>query len=74
LDAQKHNGIDNGMDNAATITKKSLTTIGRVDTSQFDFLRILGIGGYGTVILGQKKGGADDGRFLAGKVLRNFDH
>jgi predicted RNase H-like nuclease (RuvC/YqgF family) len=63
LDAQKHDGIEDGMANAATIMNKSLTTTGRVDASQFDFLRILGIGRFGTVILGQQKGGAGDGRF-----------
>jgi flagellin-specific chaperone FliS len=63
LDVQKHNGIDIGMENAATITNKSLTTTGRVGTSQFAFFRILGTGVFGTVVLSQKKGGADDGQF-----------
>jgi serine/threonine protein kinase len=70
LDAQKHGGIDDDMANAVTMTNKSLTMTGRVDASQFDFHRILGIGGFGTVILGQKKGGVDDGRFYAVKMLK----
>jgi serine/threonine protein kinase len=70
LDVQKHDNIKDGLENAAKITNKSLTMGGGVDASQFDFLRILGIGGFGTVFLVQKRGGADDGRFYAMKVLK----
>jgi serine/threonine protein kinase len=70
LDVQKHDKIEHGPENAATITNKSLTTTSGVNTSQFDFFRILGIGAFGTVFLVQKRGGADDGRFYAMKVLK----
>ncbi|PNF30492.1 hypothetical protein B7P43_G10867 [Cryptotermes secundus] len=52
------------------LRKKNLTWAGRIGTSQFDLLRILGIGGYGTVYLAKKRGGADDGQLYAMKVLK----
>jgi serine/threonine protein kinase len=70
LDVQKHDKIEDGVENAATITNKSLTRTGGVDVTQFDFLRILGIGGFSNVFLVQKRGGEDDGRLYAMKVLR----
>jgi ribosomal protein S6 kinase alpha-5 len=51
-------GTDDGVED------KSLTR-----TSQFDVLRVLGTGGFGTVYLVRKKGSADDGRLYAMKVL-----
>jgi ribosomal protein S6 kinase alpha-5 len=46
-----------------------LTRTGEVGTSQFDVLRVVGTGAFGTVYLIRKKGGPDDGRFYAMKVL-----
>jgi ribosomal protein S6 kinase alpha-5 len=69
LNVQKHEGTEAGVENNATITNKSLARTGAVDTSQFDFLRVLGTGGFGTVFLVRKKGGADDGRLYAMKML-----
>jgi serine/threonine protein kinase len=66
LKVQKHERTEDGVENIATITKESLTG---VDISQFDLLRVLGTGGFATVYLVRKKGGADDGRLYAMKVL-----
>jgi serine/threonine protein kinase len=68
LNVQKHVGKD-GVENGATITRKGLRKSGGADESQFDFLRVLGTGGFGTVFLVQKIRGADDGRLYAMKVL-----
>jgi ribosomal protein S6 kinase alpha-5 len=70
LNDQKHEGTDDGVENISTVTNKSLTRSGGVDISQFDMLRRLGVGGFGTVNLVRKKGGADDGRLYAMKVLK----
>ncbi|RZF38034.1 hypothetical protein LSTR_LSTR006433 [Laodelphax striatellus] len=42
----------------------------RVDMSSFDLLKVLGTGAYGKVFLVRKKGGKDDGRLYAMKVLK----
>jgi ribosomal protein S6 kinase alpha-5 len=69
FNVQKHEGSEAGVENIATTTNKSLARTCAVDASQFDFLRVLGTGGFGTVFLVRKKGGADDGRLYAMKVL-----
>jgi serine/threonine protein kinase len=69
LAVHEHDKIEHSPENAATITNKSLNTTGGVNISHFDFFRILGVGGFGTVFLVQKRGGADDGRFYAMKML-----
>ncbi|XP_046676934.1 ribosomal protein S6 kinase alpha-5-like isoform X2 [Homalodisca vitripennis] len=48
----------------------NLTCAGRVDMSCFDLLKVLGTGAYGKVFLVRKKGGIDDGRLYAMKVLK----
>jgi serine/threonine protein kinase len=68
LNVQKHDGKD-GVENGVAITNKSLGRTGEIDESQFDFLRVLGTGGFGTVFLVQKIHGADAGRLYAMKVL-----
>ncbi|XP_017770517.1 PREDICTED: ribosomal protein S6 kinase alpha-5-like [Nicrophorus vespilloides] len=42
----------------------------RVDMSHFDLLKVLGTGAYGKVFLVRKRGGSDDGRLYAMKVLK----
>ncbi|PNF15781.1 hypothetical protein B7P43_G10419 [Cryptotermes secundus] len=69
LDDQKHDKID-GLENSAKITNRSLTRTDGADPTQFDFLQILGIGGFANVFLVQKRGGTDDGRFYAMKVIK----
>jgi serine/threonine protein kinase len=64
LVVQEHDGIEDGLEN------KNLIRTSRIGASQFDLLRILGIGGFGTVYLAQKKGGTDDGQLYAMKVLK----
>lgn len=70
LNGHEYNEIEDGLKNANRVTNWSLTRTVGVDSSRFDFLRILGIGGFGRVFLAQKKGGADDGRFYAMKVIK----
>lgn len=48
----------------------NLTGPGRVDMSSFDLLKVLGTGAYGKVFLVRKRGGKDDGRLYAMKVLK----
>ncbi|XP_050517014.1 ribosomal protein S6 kinase alpha-5-like isoform X1 [Diabrotica virgifera virgifera] len=48
----------------------NLSGIGRVDMSHFDLLKVLGTGAYGKVFLVRKRGGSDDGRLYAMKVLK----
>jgi serine/threonine protein kinase len=62
LNVQKHEGTEDGVENIATMTNKSLN-------SQFDVFRLLGTGAFGTVYLVRKKGGGDDGKLYAMKVL-----
>jgi len=50
--------------------KMNLTGVGRVDMSNFELLKVLGTGAYGKVFLVRKKGGVDDGRLYAMKVLK----
>jgi serine/threonine protein kinase len=71
LHVQKIDGKEDDHVNDVTVTKKNLHKIGRVDASEFEFIRILGTGGFASVFLVQKKGGADDGRLYAMKVLEN---
>ncbi|XP_054282176.1 ribosomal protein S6 kinase alpha-5-like isoform X2 [Macrosteles quadrilineatus] len=52
------------------LTYVNLTCKGRVDMSCFDLLKVLGTGAYGKVFLVRKKGGVDDGRLYAMKVLK----
>ncbi|XP_018901176.1 ribosomal protein S6 kinase alpha-5 isoform X2 [Bemisia tabaci] len=52
------------------LTYVNLTGVGRVDMSCFDLLKVLGTGAYGKVFLVRKKGGVDDGRLYAMKVLK----
>uniref|UniRef100_A0A1B6DBD3 non-specific serine/threonine protein kinase n=1 Tax=Clastoptera arizonana TaxID=38151 RepID=A0A1B6DBD3_9HEMI len=52
------------------LTYVNLTSAGRVDMSCFDLLKVLGTGAYGKVFLVRKKGGIDDGRLYAMKVLK----
>jgi serine/threonine protein kinase len=61
---QKHYGIEDGMKN------KNLTRTGRIGRSQFDLLRILVRGRFGTVYVAQEKGGADEGQLYAMKVVQ----
>lgn len=62
LNALKHEEAEDGVGNISTRADG-------VDTAQFNVLRILGVGGFGTVFLVRKKGGADAGRLYAMKVL-----
>ncbi|XP_076264850.1 ribosomal protein S6 kinase alpha-5-like isoform X1 [Rhynchophorus ferrugineus] len=48
----------------------NLSGVGRVDMSHFDLLKVLGTGAYGKVFLVRKRGGSDDGRLYAMKVLK----
>lgn len=48
----------------------NLSGFGRVDMSHFDLLKVLGTGAYGKVFLVRKRGGSDDGRLYAMKVLK----
>jgi serine/threonine protein kinase len=47
----------------------SLSVLDRIDVSDFDILRFLGNGEFGTVFLVSKKGGIDDGQLYAMKVI-----
>lgn len=51
-------------------SRVNLSGVGRVDMSHFDLLKVLGTGAYGKVFLVRKRGGADDGRLYAMKVLK----
>ncbi|KAL3284972.1 hypothetical protein HHI36_019101 [Cryptolaemus montrouzieri] len=48
----------------------NLSGAGRVDMSHFEILKVLGTGAYGKVFLVRKRGGADNGRLYAMKVLK----
>lgn len=50
--------------------KVNLTGQGRVGVADFDLLKVLGTGAYGKVFLVRKKGGIDNGRLYAMKVLK----
>ncbi|CAH0546581.1 unnamed protein product [Brassicogethes aeneus] len=50
--------------------KVNLSGVERVDMSHFDLLKVLGTGAYGKVFLVRKRGGSDDGRLYAMKVLK----
>ncbi|KAJ8919730.1 hypothetical protein NQ315_006258, partial [Exocentrus adspersus] len=50
--------------------KVNLSGVGRVNMSHFDLLKVLGTGAYGKVFLVRKRGGADDHRLYAMKVLK----
>lgn len=52
------------------IDRVNFTSAHRVDMSSFELLKVLGTGAYGKVFLVRKKGGADDGRLYAMKVLK----
>ncbi|KAK9877245.1 hypothetical protein WA026_016989 [Henosepilachna vigintioctopunctata] len=52
------------------ITYVNLSGSGRVDASNFETLKVLGTGAYGKVFLVRKRGGLDDGRLYAMKVLK----
>ncbi|XP_065161808.1 ribosomal protein S6 kinase alpha-5-like isoform X1 [Atheta coriaria] len=52
------------------ITYVNLSGAERVDMSQFDLLKVLGTGAYGKVFLVRKRGGSDNGRLYAMKVLK----
>ncbi|XP_050311724.1 ribosomal protein S6 kinase alpha-5-like isoform X2 [Anthonomus grandis grandis] len=52
------------------ITYVNLSGVERVDMSNFDLLKVLGTGAYGKVFLVRKRGGSDDGRLYAMKVLK----
>lgn len=54
----------------ARADRVNLTGQGRVDMSSFDLLKVLGTGAYGKVFLVRKRGGKDDGRLYAMKVLK----
>ncbi|XP_066254452.1 ribosomal protein S6 kinase alpha-5-like isoform X1 [Euwallacea similis] len=48
----------------------NLSGVDRVDMTDFDLLKVLGTGAYGKVFLVRKRGGSDDGRLYAMKVLK----
>ncbi|XP_034234012.1 ribosomal protein S6 kinase alpha-5-like [Thrips palmi] len=52
------------------IDRVNFSSAHRVDMSSFELLKVLGTGAYGKVFLVRKKGGADDGRLYAMKVLK----
>lgn len=52
------------------IDRVNFTSAHRVDMSSFELLKVLGTGAYGKVFLVRKKGGPDDGRLYAMKVLK----
>ncbi|KAK9877247.1 hypothetical protein WA026_016989 [Henosepilachna vigintioctopunctata] len=52
------------------LKKVNLSGSGRVDASNFETLKVLGTGAYGKVFLVRKRGGLDDGRLYAMKVLK----
>ncbi|XP_063216041.1 ribosomal protein S6 kinase alpha-5-like isoform X2 [Bacillus rossius redtenbacheri] len=52
------------------LTYVNLTGVGRVDMSHFELLKVLGTGAYGKVFLVRKRGGPDEGRLYAMKVLK----
>jgi ribosomal protein S6 kinase alpha-5 len=54
---------------AATVTDESVLGTSRIGPSHFEFLRIIGQGGFATVYLVRKKGGSDDGRLYAMKLM-----
>jgi ribosomal protein S6 kinase alpha-5 len=58
-----------GAEPAATATDESLHGTSRIGPSHFDLLRVLGQGGFATVYLARKKGGSDDGRLYAMKLM-----
>jgi serine/threonine protein kinase len=71
LHVQRIDGKEDDHTNEATVTENNVPKTGRVGASEFDFIRILGTGGFASVFLVQKKGGTDDGRLYAMKVLEN---
>jgi hypothetical protein len=52
------------------ITYVNLSGADRVNMSHFDLLKVLGTGAYGKVFLVRKRGGADNNRLYAMKVLK----
>ncbi|XP_008199672.1 ribosomal protein S6 kinase alpha-5 isoform X2 [Tribolium castaneum] len=52
------------------ITYVNLSGVDRVNMSHFDLLKVLGTGAYGKVFLVRKRGGADNNRLYAMKVLK----
>ncbi|CAH1981370.1 unnamed protein product [Acanthoscelides obtectus] len=52
------------------ITYVNFSCLRRVDMSHFDLLKVLGTGAYGKVFLVRKRGGSDNGRLYAMKVLK----
>ncbi|XP_039278772.1 ribosomal protein S6 kinase alpha-5 [Nilaparvata lugens] len=71
-DGRVQNRVGSGQQKAQT-DKDSVNFNGggpRVDMSSFDLLKVLGTGAYGKVFLVRKKGGKDDGRLYAMKVLK----
>jgi serine/threonine protein kinase len=76
LNAQTQEGTEASLEHSATImtdraqTTEAICSPGRVGASHFESLRVLGIGGSGTVTLARKKGGIDDGRLYAIKALQ----
>jgi serine/threonine protein kinase len=69
LSVQKHEVTEIGVKNVTDTSNKSVNRTNEADTSQIEVLRVLGTGAFGTVYLVRKKGGADDGRLYAMKVL-----
>ena len=77
-DIQKNGKIINGLKKKFKVLKHERAEDGVKDISsrtgtlkeQFDVLRLLGSGAFGKVFLVRKKGGADDGRLYAMKVLQ----
>ncbi|KAL1516120.1 hypothetical protein ABEB36_000041 [Hypothenemus hampei] len=52
------------------LNQVNLCGVDRVDMSHFDLLKVLGTGAYGKVFLVRKRGGSDEGRLYAMKVLK----
>jgi ribosomal protein S6 kinase alpha-5 len=67
-DATREDGLKGTAPTMNTGSEEDQVRTGPVDPSNFDFLRVLGKGGFATVFLVRKKGGADDGRLYAMKV------
>jgi serine/threonine protein kinase len=71
LRVQKVDGKEAGRVNNVTVTINNAPKKVGVNASDFDFVRVLGTGGFASVFLVQKRGGTDDGRLYAMKVLEN---
>jgi serine/threonine protein kinase len=58
-----------GAEPAVTVRNESVPRALQIESPRFEFLRVLGQGGFATVILVRKKGGPDDGTLYAMKVM-----